>query len=155
MALREDELAARLALLRNWGMLNLSVLWARHMDPDNVRDSFAVIAPALVAVHKVQVAAALDAVDNYMLLKAADNGMLYDVVWRNDRPDRPSVTASGQSAQVYIAQAPYVVLGRIKRGHKPAAALTYGMNYLGRLFGSEAHQVGRDVTFWRMVDEVS
>jgi len=148
---REDELNARLDQLRGWAVLTVNRLWVRHMDVDNVRDSFAAIMPALVEVHRVQVTAALDAVDDYMLMKAADDGLAYDVTWRDDYPGRPLVTASGRNAAEYIAKTPLVVLNRIKRGNKPSRAMLSGLNYLGRLFGSEAHQVGRDVTFWRMV----
>ncbi len=151
MASREDELNAQLDQLRGWALLTVTQLWARHMDVDNVRDSYTTIAAALVDVHRVQVTAALDAVDDYMLAKAADDGLRYTVTWRDDNPGRPMVTASGRNAAEYIAKAPLVVLNRIKRGHKPSRAMASGLNYLTRLFGSEAHQVGRDVTFWRMV----
>ena len=151
MASREDALNARLEQLRGWGTLTVTRLWQTHMDADAVRASFATIAPALVDVHRVQVTAALDAVDDYMLLKAADAGLLYDVTWRDDHPTRPFVTATGRNAATYIARTPLVVLNRIKRGRPPSKALLAGLNYLGRLYGSEAHQVARDVTFWRMV----
>lgn len=153
MAQREDALTARLDQLRGWATLTTTQLWRRHIDPDAVLASFATIAPALIDVHRVQVTAALDAVDDYMLLKAADDGLLYDVTWRDDYPTRPFTTASGRSAETYIARTPFVVLNRVKRGQPPSKALLSGLNYLGRLFGSEAHQVGRDVPFWRMVSD--
>ena len=80
MASREDALNARLEQLRGWGTLTVTRLWQTHMDADAVRASFATIAPALVDVHRVQVTAALDAVDDYMLLKAADAGLPTEVL---------------------------------------------------------------------------
>jgi hypothetical protein len=143
---RASELSQRLEELRGWGTLTLTTLWAQ-VDPEDVRGSFLAVHPALVTAHRVLVAEALDAVDHYMFLVAADDGLLYRASWRNDVPGRPLVTAQGRNATEYIARAPYVVLNRIKRGYGPAKSMTAGLNYLGRLYGTEAHRAAR-VVMW-------
>lgn len=145
---REDELNARLDLLRGWGTLTCRKLWLQ-VDVDSVRDSFLAVHPALVEVHRVQVAEALEATDRYMFVKAADDGIRYDADWRADQSGRPLVTASGRSANEYIAKTPLVVLNRLKRGYKPSRAMLTGYNYLGRLFGTEAHATSRVAMFAR------
>ena len=145
---RDDELNARLDQLRGWGLLACTRLWAR-VDPAAIRDTFTQIQPALVAVHETQVMAALNAIDDYMTLKAGDDGLLYDVTWRDDRPGRPFTTASGRLMQQYVALTPVVVLARIKRGQTVTRSMQTGLNYLTRVYGSEPHDLARTVMWER------
>lgn len=149
---RASDLAERLDQLRGWGTLSLTRLWT-HMDAEAVRTSFLDIHPALVAVHQAQVAEALEALDQYMFLTAADDGLLYDTRWRSDQPGRPFTTATGRNATEYISRTPFVILNRIKRGKPPARAMLIGFNYLGRLYGTEPHRVVRAVMWSRFQDD--
>lgn len=151
-SLRASELDHRLDELRRWGTLTVARLWAQ-MDVEDVRGSFLVIYPALVEAHRVQVIEALEAVDRYMFLVAADDGLLYERTWRSDQPGRPMTTGSGRNAAEHISRTPYVVLRRIGRGRGPAQSMQVGLNYLARLFGSEPHRVGRSVPWSRFEDD--
>jgi hypothetical protein len=146
---REDALSAYLERLTNWAVVQTRKLW-RQVDPDNIAGSWAQVAPAVDAVHRVLVSAALDAVDDYMTIKAADAGWLYDVEWRHDRPDRPSLIHNGQSASRWFGSVVPLVLWRIGRGDSVDDAMLLGLNRLQRVMGTEASAVFRQVTLDRV-----
>ena len=141
---REQALADYCDELRLWGLQRLVVTWQR-MDVADIRGSWARIEPDILALNTTVTTLALDAVDDYMTVKAADGGFRYTTTWQTDRPQRPYLTPSGKATTQAFRGVPAVVLWRIKNGHKPLDALVYGYNRAARVIGSQAHDVARTV----------
>ena len=147
---RNAELAGRLDELRSWALSQTAVLWSQ-MDPDGIVASWVPLYPQFVELHRLLVIEALEAVDLFMLLTAADAGWRYDVTWLQDAADRPEMTGRGRPAAAEIGKTPGYVLWRIKQGRPVPEAMRMGHNYLSRIYGSEAHQIGRAVPLQRVV----
>lgn len=147
---REQALAAYCNELRLWGLQRLVVIWQR-MDPADIRGSWARIEPDVLALNTTVTTLALQAVDDYMTVTAADNGFRYTTTWQQDRPERPALIPSGRPAAVVARGVPAVVLWRIKNGHKPLDALVYGYNRIARVIGSQAHDIARTVPLDRVL----
>ena len=141
---RDRALADYCDELRLWGLQRLVVTWQR-MDVADIRGSWARIEPDILALNTTVTTLALDAVDDYMTIKAAEGGFRYVTTWQTDRPQRPALIPSGRPAAVVFRGVPAVVLWRIKNGHQPLDALTYGYNRAARVIGSQAHDVARTV----------
>lgn len=146
---REDELADRLDELREWALAETHKLWSR-IDPTRVQPGWVAIRPALLEVHRALVIEALDATDLYMLTKAADVGVRYTVRWTDDYRDRPEVTGTGQPTAVVFDRAPIHAMWKMRQGLPPSRAMRQGLNVIGRVMGSEAHLIGREVTLTRI-----
>lgn len=150
MVKRQRDLTARLDVLRSWALSQVAVLWART-DPDDIHGSWLPLYPSLIELHRALVVEALEAVDLFMLLTAADAGWRYGTTWQMDALDRPDMTGRGRRAAAEIGITPGYVLWRIKQGKPVDEAMLMGHNYLARIFGSEAHQIGRDLPLARVV----
>lgn len=147
---RERVLDDYLNELTKWGLTTAVKLWS-HVDVSDVKGTWAEIFPAVLASHEGLVTAALNAVDDYMTMKAGDIGFRYDVTWRQDRPNRPSQVYWGEDSRKGLGSAPIRVLWGIKNGKPPEVAMALGANHLTRIFGTEAHQIGRTVTLDRVL----
>lgn len=149
-ASRDKVLATYCEDLAKWASGETVRLW-REMDPDDIRGSWARIAPAVVEIHKALVIQALTAIDNHMYALAADAGFLYEVTWDDDYPKRPELVYWGQPATEALNRAPVVVLSQIARGEPVDVAMVAGLNYLLSIVGTEAHQLQRTVLLERML----
>ncbi len=141
---REQSLAEYCDRLRLWALQRLAATWTR-MDPADIRGSWARIEPDVAALNTAVATLALDAVDDYMTVTAADLGFRYTTTWQTDRPQRPYLTPTGRPVDVALRGVPAVALWRIKHGHKPLDALTYAYNRVARIIGSQAHDIARAV----------
>lgn len=150
---RNDELAGYLTRLSDWAVAAVRTMWAQ-MDPVDVRGSWATIVEPLLAVHERLTGAALDAVDDYMTLTAADAGVAYVTTWHEDFPTRNRQTPSGGDAATYILATPGYILWRIKGGETAEIALVRGLNRLLRLYGTDAHTIARQVTRTRVLADI-
>ena len=121
------------------------------MDVDNIRQSWASITPAVLAVHESLVVAALIAVDSMMLEKSIAAGFVYDVTWESDRPERATQTYWGAPSAQALNVVPLLVLRRIKDGMDPDEVMTLGFNYLHGIFTTEAHEIARNVPLDRLL----
>lgn len=146
---RESWLDAYLTALTEWAIRSARVLWAT-VPTDDIRGGCARILPGLLAVHERLTVGALDATDVYMLAVAADGGWLYDADWTRDFPTRPLTTYTGEDVRRAFARTPLIVLSRIDRGDPVPDALMAGWSHVSRIMGTEAHQIGRDVTAERV-----
>ena len=146
---REDWLDAYLTALTDWAIRAARVLWAT-VPADDVRGGCARILPGLLAVHERLTVGALGAVDVYMTAKAAGEGWLYDADWTRDYPTRPTVTYRGEDARKAFARTPAMVLSRIGRGDPVSDAMMAGWSYVSSIMGTEAHEIGRNVTAERV-----
>jgi hypothetical protein len=149
MANRQRDLTSTLDGLRAGALTRLALIWSR-VDSTVIWESWAPVFPDLVELHRVLVMQSLDAVDDFMLLTAADAGWRYDVTWLQDAADRPQHTGRGRPDDIEIAKTPGYVLWRIKQGKSPEDAMLMGYNYLARIFGTEAHQIGRELPLARV-----
>lgn len=149
-ASREKVLADYCQDLAAWASGETVRLW-RQMDPDDIKASWARIAPAVAEVHKALVIQALTAIDNHMFALAADAGFAYEVTWEQDYPDRPEQVYWGQPSKAALNRAPVVVLSQIARGEPVDVAMVAGLNYLLSIVGTEAHQLQRTVLLERML----
>lgn len=147
---RERVLDDYLNELTKWGLTTAVKLWSQ-VDVADVKGTWAEISPAVMAAHEGLVTAALNAVDDYMTMKAGDRGFRYDVTWRQDRPNRPREVYWGAESSKGLGSAPIRVLWGIKHGKSPEVAMALGANQLLRIFGTEAHQIGRTVTLERVL----
>ena len=146
----DDAVVAYLEQLSRWGTTTAVKLWS-HMDPAEIRGSWALIDAAAIDAHRVLVECALDAVDDWMTLKAAAAGFAYDVTWRTDHPGRNRQVYWGAEAAPALRRAPIIVLWRISQGVDQAEAMVQGLNYLTGIFGTEAHEVMRNVSLDRVL----
>ena len=147
---REDWLDDRLTGLAGWASSAARVLWST-VQPDDVRGGCARILPGLLAVHERLTVGALEATDVYMMAVAADGGWLYAADWREDFPDRPKVTYTGEDVRVALGRTPLVVLNRVRRGQAVPDAMASGLAYVLGFMGTEAHEIGRAVTLARVL----
>lgn len=146
---RDQELAQYLDRLRNWALTQLAKLWSQ-MDREDLRGSWTRVYPALVDVHRVTCMRALDAVDDWMTLVAADRGFQYLVEWRTDRPGRPAQLPSGADAATTIARVLPAVLWAVAATSDVAEALALGHRRLATIIGSEPHDIWRTVSHDRV-----
>ena len=133
--------------LRTWAITDTDRLWLK-VDPENIRQSWALTSPAFMQLHKTLVTLALEVTDGYCAAKAADARVPYEGSWQLDHPgrifqvrDRPAVER--------INLAPVLVLWRLKLGDESEAAMRWGRTHLRQIAASEAHSVFRGVTFAR------
>jgi len=152
-ATRDGELGDYLDRLTDWSVAAVRRIWT-VMNPADVRGSWAGIVEPLLAVHERMAGAALDAVDDYMTLTAADAGMAWLTTWHEDFPDRNRQTPAGEDAAAYIMATPAYILWRIGGGDAPEVALVRGLNRLLRLYGTDAHTIARQVTRARVLADI-
>lgn len=150
---RDAELADYLDRLKAWSVAAVRRMWT-GMDPADIRGSWSQIASPLLAVHERTAGAALDAVDDYMTLTAADAGLSYLTTWHEDFPTRNRETPAGGDAATFIMATPAYILWRIKGGEDPALACERGLNRLLRLYATEAHTIARQVTRNRVIADI-
>lgn len=149
MASRRNELASRLDQLRAWALREVAAVW-RSIDPDQILPSFTAATPALIDIHEALCIEASTAVDLYMFLQAADAGWRYEPDWTRDFADRPGLTYWGQPIKAALGATPVLVLWRIRDGDQVDTAMLRGWHNLARIYGSEAHQIARQVVLERV-----
>lgn len=145
MQTREQWFDERLETLTAWAKGASLALW-RSMDASRVRESYAALLPGFLAVHEQLVVEALDAVDLYMFMVAADGGWRYDVTWQDDRPERVRQTYRGEDVVTAYLRVPLIVLSRVKEGWSTDDAMLSGWSYIVGIVGTEAHEIARNVT---------
>lgn len=146
---REQWLDERLTQLTDWAGRSSLRLW-QSVNRAEIRGSYNVLLPGFLAVHERLVVEALEAVDVYMFAVAADEGWFYDANWQADFPDRPRRTYRGDDAATAYRTAPLVVLNRLRRGFPLDDAMLAGWGYVAGIVGTEAHEIGRNVTAARV-----
>lgn len=142
---REQWLDEYLESLTKWAMSSSLSLW-RRVDRARIRESYYALLPGLLGVHERLVVEALEAVDLYMTLVAADEGWMFIPDWEAEYPNRPQLTYRGEDASIAYLRAPLIVLNRIKRGMSIDDAMLSGWGYVAGIVGTEAHEIARNVT---------
>jgi hypothetical protein len=131
-------LAVWAASARAYGLRRAKALHDR-IDPDNIDQSFAAIAPALTYLYAQLGVWALSTVDEYWRIKMALNGYRADFDWRESRFREPIELPSGQLARPFFDRAPRVAKARIREGVKPKQALRSSYVRSARVVGTVTH----------------
>jgi hypothetical protein len=153
-ASRDAELADYLARLTAWAVAAVRTMWTR-IDPADVAASFTTIADPLLAVHERLAVTALNAVDDWMTLRAADDGLAYLTTWTEDHPDAWRLTPAGGDVPLFLLATPGYVLWRIRNGDAAEVACGRGLNRVLRLTGAHAAHLARLVTVDRVVADLA
>lgn len=144
----DNDLALWLYLdkLHSWSMQHFEALWAR-IDLDRIDASYRRVFQSFVDLHYRSTAAALFAVDDYVLFQSTMPGWWTEPDWRDaDRWwRRPYYLRNGdQLAADALARVPYAMKWMIGNGQGPKAADDVGRARVARVLGTDPAAAARN-----------